>query len=368
MTYQTRDYLSNRIVPPIDRNLGKDVGEDLGSMGMVGSLDGAHGGETGGETGGSVGGGEDVGTKGTKGGGARPQGLTYAQVYEKLNKSPYLSPEEEAKERKRERRQKLFASIGDGISALSNLYFTTKGAPNMYDSRQSQSGKVAAYWDKVRQDRENDRRRYVDGYIKAAQADNLAAIRKQAADTQQAAKEADAKRKDELAQAQGEVYKARAAKDAAATAMSEKTLDYMNTYGWPLERAKAQASIDLMKSRAGQADASATKSLSKAASGGGGKSSGSKYYGTFNGVAYKSKADYDKAVVSYAKGNKIPITYDKVSTDKYGRRKTTQANRTVAGLASDGEARYRASHVVKPTVKAAPTAKKTYAHTKQLGL
>ncbi len=316
--------------------------------------------------------------------------LTNVQLYEMLNQSQEPTPEE----RKREKREKMFAAIGDGISALSNLYFTTKGAPNMYSPRETQGSKVASYWEKIRQDREAARRRYVDGYMKAWQADSLAAIRKQNADAQQAAKEAEAKRKDDLASAQGEVFKARAAKDAAATALSEKTLEYMNSYGWPLKQAKAQAEIDLLKARTDQSEASAAKQ--RASAGGksgsgksGGKSgsgkSGGKYYGTFNDVAYKTKADYDRAVVSYANENKIPLTYDKASTDKYGRRRTTQANRTIAGLASAGEARYRASHpskapAAKAPVKATPKVaaakpaaakapvKKTYANTKKLGL
>ncbi len=307
--------------------------------------------------------------------------LTNVQLYEMLNQSQEPTPEE----RKREKREKMFAAIGDGISALSNLYFTTKGAPNMYSPRETQGSKVASYWEKIRQDREAARRRYVDGYMKASQADSLAAIRKQNAAAQQAAKEAEAKRKDDLASAQGEVFKARAAKDAAATALSEKTLEYMNSYGWPLKQAKAQAEIDLLKARTDQSEASAAKQRASAGGKSGSGKSGGKYYGTFNGVAYKTKADYDRAVVSYANENKIPLTYDKASTDKYGRRRTTQANRTIAGLASAGEARYRASHpskapAAKAPVKATPKVaaskvpaakapvKKTYANTKKLGL
>ena len=43
--------------------------------------------------------------------------------------------EQKAKREKRERREKLFAAIGDGLSALSNVYFTTKGAPDMSSKR-----------------------------------------------------------------------------------------------------------------------------------------------------------------------------------------------------------------------------------------
>lgn len=40
------------------------------------------------------------------------------------------TPEEQAALDKKRRRNALFAAIGDGVSALSNLYFTTKGSPS----------------------------------------------------------------------------------------------------------------------------------------------------------------------------------------------------------------------------------------------
>ena len=294
----------------------------------------------------------------TYGGGGK---LTNVQLYELLNQPQELTPEE----KKREKRQKLFAAIGDGISALSNLYFTTKGAPNMYSGKNTQSEKETTYWDKLRQDRENNRKRYVDGYLKALQADDLAAIRQQNADTQKALREVEAERKkaevirkDELAEAQAEVYKARAAKDVAAVELAGKTLEYMNMYGWELKRAKAQADIDLAKARreklmapAGGGRAQNHAGTAGGSGGSGGSGGKGKYYGTFNGVAYKTKADYDKAVVDYAKGNKIPLTYNKVSTDKYGRKRTTQTNRTVPGLAAAGEADYKAKQAAAARAK-----------------
>lgn len=61
--------------------------------------------------------------------------LSYAELFKKLN--PYTPPtdEELAKEKKKQKRDQIFAAIGDGISALSNLYFTTQGAPNMYSGK-----------------------------------------------------------------------------------------------------------------------------------------------------------------------------------------------------------------------------------------
>lgn len=45
------------------------------------------------------------------------------------------TPEEQEKLEKKRKRDALFAAIGDGVSALSNLYFTTKGSPSADQSK-----------------------------------------------------------------------------------------------------------------------------------------------------------------------------------------------------------------------------------------
>lgn len=53
-------------------------------------------------------------------------------------------------EEKRRNRARIFNAIGDGVSALSNLYFTTKGAPSVqYDPRASLSARSQARWDEI---------------------------------------------------------------------------------------------------------------------------------------------------------------------------------------------------------------------------
>lgn len=56
-----------------------------------------------------------------------------------------LSPEEE----KRKRRDKLISGIGDALASVANLYFTTKGAPNMYDPKHNLSDVAKAKWDEI---------------------------------------------------------------------------------------------------------------------------------------------------------------------------------------------------------------------------
>lgn len=101
--------------------------------------------------------------------------MTYTEMYQRLN--PFRPPtaEELEAEKKKERREQLFASIGDGISALSNLYYTTKGAPNAYDPSSSMSAKTKARWDKLRADRDAKMNAYISGIMASKQADDAAA-------------------------------------------------------------------------------------------------------------------------------------------------------------------------------------------------
>lgn len=110
-------------------------------------------------------------------GGVQPQastlgaGLKYEEMYRKLN--PYKPPTEEEleKERKKRKRQEMWAAIGDGVSALSNLYFTTQGAPNAYLPANNQSEAVRQRWEKLSADREAKMKAYIDGLTRARSLD-----------------------------------------------------------------------------------------------------------------------------------------------------------------------------------------------------
>lgn len=95
----------------------------------------------------------------------------YEELFKKLN--PYTPPTEEelAKERKKQKRDQIFAAIGDGISALSNLYFTTQGAPSMYTGKDTMSEKTKIRYDKLKKDREDNSVAYFNGLMKARMAD-----------------------------------------------------------------------------------------------------------------------------------------------------------------------------------------------------
>lgn len=101
-----------------------------------------------------------------------PKKMSYVEMLRQM--SPYKPPtaEELEKERKKEKRDKVFAAIGDGIAALSNLYFTTKGAPNAFDPRNSLSAKARERWDKLNKEREENARYYMQEAMKAQALDD----------------------------------------------------------------------------------------------------------------------------------------------------------------------------------------------------
>lgn len=103
---------------------------------------------------------------------AAPIRMSYTDMFTKL--SPYQPPtqEELANERKKEKREKVFSAISDGISALSNLYFTTKYAPNMYRHENSQSAKTENKWEKLRANRDAQQNAYIRNLMAANQADD----------------------------------------------------------------------------------------------------------------------------------------------------------------------------------------------------
>lgn len=56
--------------------------------------------------------------------------------------------EERKADAKRQKRRALFSAIGDGVSSLANIYYATKGAPDMLKGTTSLSAKNQERWDK----------------------------------------------------------------------------------------------------------------------------------------------------------------------------------------------------------------------------
>lgn len=95
----------------------------------------------------------------------------FTRFYTARNPYKEPSPEELEKERRRRKREAIFSAIGDGISAMANLYFTSKGAPSSYDPRASLSGQARRRWDMIDAERAKRKSEWTEGYMRAKKAD-----------------------------------------------------------------------------------------------------------------------------------------------------------------------------------------------------
>ncbi len=85
---------------------------------------------------------------------------------------PQLTREELEKQQKKEKRDKLFASISDGISSLANLYFTTQYAPNSFNYSNSASKKTNDRWEKLKAMRDANLQAYINAKLRAKSYDD----------------------------------------------------------------------------------------------------------------------------------------------------------------------------------------------------
>lgn len=97
--------------------------------------------------------------------------LSYVEMFQQM--SPYKppTPEELEKERKKQKREAIFAAIGEGISAMSNLYFTTQYAPNAFDPSRGMAAATKARFDQLKKEREANQRQYMEGFMRAMRWD-----------------------------------------------------------------------------------------------------------------------------------------------------------------------------------------------------
>lgn len=186
-----------------------------------------------------------------------PRRLSYVQMYEMMNRGNRPeTPEEKAAREKREKREAVLSAVGDGISALSNLFFTTKGAPNSYDPRSSMSAAARARWDKLKAEREANLRIYNEGYMRAT-----------AMDRQDEKEERNWRRTLERERIADHRYEIKEARDAALAALNEKLKGHQITaaeYKAEQERIAAGYAEAYEQSRIGKNIAAATASVARA--------------------------------------------------------------------------------------------------------
>lgn len=96
-----------------------------------------------------------------------------AALQEAASKSKPETEEERKKRERKEKSKKIIAAVGDGLMALSNLYFTTRGAPNMYDHKtMSQQTPLQAQLEKMKAEREANADKYLQYSLKIGDLQN----------------------------------------------------------------------------------------------------------------------------------------------------------------------------------------------------
>lgn len=99
------------------------------------------------------------------------QPLSYAEIFMRMNPHQFQTEGDVEKERKKQKREAIFAAVGDGIASLSNLFFASKGAPNAYNPSLSLSAAYRKRYDDLKKQRETANDRWFNGYLRASAMD-----------------------------------------------------------------------------------------------------------------------------------------------------------------------------------------------------
>lgn len=104
----------------------------------------------------------------------QPKQLSYADMYKMLNPELNETAEQRANREKKERTKARIAALGDGLRALSNIYFATKGAKVVHNPESDMTkavNKRKAYMDEQRQ---KNQAAWLTGYQRALALDEEA--------------------------------------------------------------------------------------------------------------------------------------------------------------------------------------------------
>lgn len=249
--------------------------------------------------------------------------------------------EEREKRERKERSKRIIASVGDGISALSNLFFTTHYAPSSYRHERGLSTNLEKHLDKLKAERQQKADRY---YNYAIQLGKLEAEKERLDRDQKrqdkadelrnkAADQADQRFQWEMEdrplirdrrQSETDYAKARAAKGAA---------EAENAAALEAEKLKSQ------QAQTRQREAAAGANNARAGYYNRGGSTGAKKH-HFRGKEYISEKDYTKDVTEAARAYNErhkddadfePIITEDMESTAYGKRRSARKPEEFAG-------------------------------------
>ena len=178
------------------------------------------------------------------------------------------TPEQRKKRERREKSKRIIAAVSDGISALSNLFFTTQYAPNMYNHEKgSMTTAVGKRLDQLKAESEKKRDQYLNFSLKLGDLENQRAATLRELEAQQERQKLAREKAQREAEAHGwlaalQPDKQREQKGKADRAEQEAIVAQAEAEAAPeMQRAK----LATEKARRGSYDASAANSRASAA-------------------------------------------------------------------------------------------------------
>lgn len=107
----------------------------------------------------------------------QPKQLSYADMYKMLNPEREETAEQKANREKKERTKARIAALGDGLRALSNIYFSTNGAKMVHNPESDMTKVVNKRKEYMDAQRERNRAAWLAGYQRAMALDEQAKSR-----------------------------------------------------------------------------------------------------------------------------------------------------------------------------------------------
>ena len=104
----------------------------------------------------------------------QPKQLSYADMYSMLNPEHEETAAQKANREKKERTKARIAALGDGLRALSNIYFSTKGAKVIHNPESDMTKVVNKRKEYMDAQREKNRAAWLTGYQRALALDEEA--------------------------------------------------------------------------------------------------------------------------------------------------------------------------------------------------
>lgn len=97
----------------------------------------------------------------------QPKRMSYADMFKALKGGEEETPDQKARREKRERTRMRIAAVGDGLRALSNMYFATKGAKVVHNPESDMTPAMLKRKQLIDEQRKKNESAWLTGYQKA---------------------------------------------------------------------------------------------------------------------------------------------------------------------------------------------------------